>query len=69
MHQCDYCCWYYNGSCDCPYVMKKRSCEKALEAQSKDCSGDPFYSWNRDNKRAREQEQINAYRAEYGHGW
>ena len=49
--------------------MKKRSCEKALEAQSKDCSGDPFYSWNRDNKRAREQEQINAYRAEHGHGW
>lgn len=49
--------------------MKKRSCEKALEAQSKDCSDDPFYSWNRDNKRAREQEQINAYRAEHGHGW
>ena len=23
MHQCDYCCWYYNGNCDCPYVMKK----------------------------------------------
>lgn len=42
MHQCDYCCWYYNGNCDCPYVMKKRACEKALEAQSKDCSNDLF---------------------------
>lgn len=31
MHQCDYCCWYNEryGNCDCPYVMKKLSCDKA----------------------------------------
>lgn len=69
MHQCDYCCWYYNGNCDCPTQMKKSQCKKALEAQNKDCFNDPFYSWNKENKRAREQEQIDAYRTEHGHGW
>lgn len=35
MHQCDYCCWYYNGSCDCPHVMKKRACENALKTKER----------------------------------
>lgn len=35
MHQCDYCCWYYNGNCDCPYVMKKQA-EKYKEAKEKE---------------------------------
>ena len=34
-HQCDYCCWYYNGNCDCPSVMKSRACEKALKEKEK----------------------------------
>ena len=31
MHQCDYCCWYNpaSGCCDCPYVMRRKACEKA----------------------------------------
>ena len=28
MHQCDYCCWY-NPASDCPYVMRRKACEKA----------------------------------------
>lgn len=67
MHQCDYCCWYYNGNCDCPAQMKESQCEKALEDKNR--LGDSFYSWNQENKRVREQEQINAYRTEHGHGW
>lgn len=47
--------------------MKKSQCEKALK--DKDRLGDSFYSWNQENKRIREQERINAYRAEHGHGW
>lgn len=35
MHQCDYCCWYYNGNCDCPYVMKKQACENALKTKER----------------------------------
>ena len=35
MHQCDYLCWYYNSSCDCPYTMKKRACENALKIKEK----------------------------------
>lgn len=31
MHQCDYCCWYNpaSGCCNCPYVMRRKACEKA----------------------------------------
>ena len=36
MHQCDYCCWYYNGNCDCPYVMKKQACENALKTKERE---------------------------------
>lgn len=35
MHQCDYCCWYYSGNCDCPYVMKKQACENALKTKER----------------------------------
>lgn len=33
MHQCDYCCWYNpaSGCCNCPYVMRRKACEKALD--------------------------------------
>lgn len=36
MHQCEYCCWYYNGNCDCPYVMKKQACENALKTKERE---------------------------------
>ena len=29
MHQCDFCCWLYNGWCDCPYAMKDKACADA----------------------------------------
>ena len=29
MHQCDYCCWYNPASGCCPYVMRRKACEKA----------------------------------------
>ena len=37
MHQCDYCCWYNEryGNCDCPYVMKKLSCDKAKKEKER----------------------------------
>lgn len=28
-HQCDYCCWYWSGRCDCPSVMRYSACESA----------------------------------------
>lgn len=37
MHQCDYCCWYNEryGNCDCPYVMKKLSCDKTKKEKER----------------------------------
>lgn len=35
MHQCDYCCWYYNGNCDCPYVMRRQACKNALKTKER----------------------------------
>lgn len=41
MHQCDYCCWYNEryGNCDCPYVMKRLSCDKAKKEKERSEKG------------------------------
>lgn len=36
MHQCDYCCWYYNGNCDCPQYKMFQTPKPANEISWKD---------------------------------
>ena len=37
INDCNYCCWYNEryGNCDCPYVMKKLSCDKAKKEKER----------------------------------
>lgn len=40
-HQCEYCCWYSESNgCECPYVMRRSACEKAIELKEKDDNKD-----------------------------
>lgn len=53
MHQCDYCCWYNDRyeSCDCPRIMKERTCKQAQEEKE---FNDKLHNYEKHNKNSQE---------------
>ena len=53
MHQCDYCCWYNDRSenCDCPRIMKEKTCKKALKEKE---FNDKLYNHEKCNENSQE---------------
>lgn len=53
MHQYDYCCWYNDRSenCDCPRIMKEKTCKKALKEKE---FNDKLYNHEKCNENSQE---------------